>query len=83
MRPLVPVMRGKQAGDAFDHHLAHVVLGLADERDAAHGPVGIFRSPSASPLTHSAPARVLPAPRPPSMSQVVQGLPLPATAGGF
>jgi hypothetical protein len=22
-------------GDALDHHLAHVVLGLADERDAA------------------------------------------------
>ena len=28
--------------------------------------------PSAKPLTHSAPARVLPAPRPPSTSQVVQ-----------
>jgi hypothetical protein len=41
------------------------------------------RSPSASALTHSAPARVLPAPRPPRMSQVVQGLPLPASAGGF
>jgi hypothetical protein len=30
-------------------------------------------SPSAMPRTHSAPVRVLPAPRPPSMSQVVQG----------
>ena len=32
------------------------------------------RSPSASPRTHSAPARVLPAPRPPRMSQVRPGL---------
>jgi hypothetical protein len=42
-RPLVPVIRGKEAGDAFDHHFAYVVLGFADERDAAHGPVGIFK----------------------------------------
>ena len=76
-------MRGKEAGDAFDHHFAYVVLGFADERDAAHGPVGIFKITEREPLTHSAPARVLPAPRPPRMSQVVQGLPLPATAGGF
>jgi len=35
-------MRGEETGDAFDHHFAHVVLGFADKRDAAHGPVGIF-----------------------------------------
>ena len=28
-------MHGKQAGDALDHHFAHVVLGLADQRDTA------------------------------------------------
>ncbi len=39
-------------------------------------------SASASARTHSAPARVLPAPRPPSTSQVVQSAPLPARAGG-
>jgi hypothetical protein len=34
------------------------------------------------PLTHSAPARVLPAPRPPSRSHVRQGSPFAAAAGG-
>ena len=70
MRPLVPRMHGKQAGHALDHHLAHVVLGLADQRDAALGVA--IRSRERERLTHSAPARVLPAPRPPSISQVVQ-----------
>ena len=32
-RPLVPAMHRQQSGDALDHHLAHVVLGLADQRD--------------------------------------------------
>ena len=27
-------MHGEQAGDALHHHLARVVLGLADQRDA-------------------------------------------------
>jgi len=27
-------MRGEHAGHAFDHHLAHIVLGFADQRDA-------------------------------------------------
>ena len=38
--------------------------------------------PCASARTHSAPSRVLPAPRPPSTSQVVHGPPLFALAGG-
>jgi hypothetical protein len=41
-RALAPVVRGKETGDAFDHHLAHVMLALADERDAADRPVGVF-----------------------------------------
>ena len=32
-RPLVPAMHRQQSGDALDHHLAHVMLGLADQRD--------------------------------------------------
>ena len=38
---------------------------------------------AASARTHSAPARVLPAPRPPMMSQVTHGAPLGASSGGF
>ncbi len=44
---------------------------------SAYGP-----SPIASARTHSAPSRVLPAPRPASTSQVVQGLALAPNAGG-
>ena len=39
-RSMQPV-RGKEAGDALDHHLAHLVLVLADQRDAPRGPVRI------------------------------------------
>ena len=39
--------------------------------------------PQARLLTHSAPARVLPAPRPPRISQTVQGPPPWASAGGL
>ena len=73
-RPLVALMHGQQAGHALDHHLAGVVLGLADQRDRAL----LAARRSATRLTHSAPARVLPAPRPPSSSQVVQ-----SPDGGF
>ena len=69
-------MHGEQPGDAFDHHLARLVLGLADQRDARGG---IAKREL---RTHSAPARVLPEPRPPRMSQVVQGSPLLARSGG-
>ena len=72
LRPLVVPIKREQAGDALDHHLAHIVLGLADQRDARRGIV------DRTLRTHSAPARVLPAPRPPSISQVVQSSPLPA-----
>ena len=34
LRPLVVRVDGENAGHALDHHLAHVVFGLADERDA-------------------------------------------------
>ena len=59
----------EQPRHALDHHLAGVVLGLADQRDRA-----LLSGIGALPwrLTHSAPARVFPAPRPPSSSQVVQ-----------
>src|SRR5690242_9471346 len=32
-RPLIPPMRGHEPRHAFDHHLAHLMLALADERD--------------------------------------------------
>ena len=75
-------MHGEQAGDALDHHLAHVVLGLADQRDRRACPLGggKRRDARAMPRTHSAPARVLPAPRPPSISQVVQAVCRPRAA---
>jgi hypothetical protein len=39
-------------------------------------------SPSAWQRTHSAPPRVLPAPRPPIISQLSHGLPFGASSGG-
>jgi hypothetical protein len=32
-------MRRENAGRALDHHFAHVMLGLADQRDRAHRPL--------------------------------------------
>ena len=37
-RPLARRMHGEQAGDAFDHHVAHVGRRLADKRDAPERP---------------------------------------------
>ncbi len=74
----------EQARRALDHDVARVSEGLADERDAA-APARRRQPAEAgarAPITHSAPARVLPAPRPPSTSQVVHGPPLLAQAGG-
>lgn len=36
-------MHGQQARHALDHHLAHLVLGLADQRDAARAFTPDFR----------------------------------------
>ncbi len=44
-RPLAARRVAQNAGRPFDHHLAHVVLGLADERDGAVRRVGIRLMP--------------------------------------
>jgi len=38
-------MHREQPGHAFDHHLAHVVFGLADQGDAALGLIVLPRRP--------------------------------------
>ena len=66
-------VEAQEPGGAVDHHLAHVGDRLADQRDAPGRRVAPSPCvPSTRALTHSAPARVLPAPRPPSISHVVQ-----------
>lgn len=49
----------------------------------ATGPSASGARPSACALTHSAPARVLPAPRPPTRSHVSHGRPFGASIGGI
>ena len=62
----------QEAGRPLDHHLAHVELGLADQRDADDGSLvkGGAPAPARAPIRR--PARVLPVPRPPITGQVVQ-----------
>ena len=36
-RPVALAMHGEKTGNAFDHHVAHIGGGFADERDAADG----------------------------------------------
>ncbi len=72
----------KQAGEAFDHDAAHLGDGVADERNAVRAPVGEVSVSVACARTHSAPARVLPEPRPPSSEPGVPGLAPAAVAIG-
>ena len=58
-------MHRQQARRALDHHVRALAKRLADQRDARRR----GRVLLATARTHSAPARVLPAPRPPSISQ--------------
>ena len=44
-RPLPPRAEPHQAGLALDHHLAHVMLALADQRDAPMRRIGVRRDP--------------------------------------
>ncbi len=81
LRPLAARPRRSRPGRPLDHHLAHVAPGLADQREIARA-ARRHRAEGRAPARarHSAPARVLPAPRPPSISQVVHGPPLLAAA---
>jgi hypothetical protein len=81
LRALAARRNLQKPGRAFDHDLAHVMLGFANQCDLQRPFAGIRARTMGDPRTHSAPSLVLPAPRPPSMSQVVHGSPLFACGG--